>query len=159
MCSKDIGLCAFACRGHLFIDTALLIRISNASGTSSVFVHLFLKTVTSYYCDYVSLHNFLASSLRSYQTLKNYLYGVNVLHKCYSLSVEYVDDFNVKLVLLFARKQLCVPSNAKLPITPAMLLSFRPHLDLTLPLDAALWSSFVIAFYGFLRKVNLEELY
>ena len=103
MCPKDIGLCAFAWRGHLFIDIALLIRISNASGTSSVFVHLFLKPLPATavtMCRYIF---FLVSSLRSYQTLKNYLYGVNVLHKCFNLSVEYVDDFNVKLVLLYAR--------------------------------------------------------
>ncbi len=103
-------------------------------------------------CRYI-IH--LSNSLTSYQSIKNYLHGVAVLHKCYGIPVEVMSSFDVKLVLQSVKRQLCKSPNSKLPIQPDMLLQFRKVLNLSSPLQASLWAAILIGFFAFLRKANI----
>ena len=103
-------------------------------------------------CRYIT---FMASSLKSYQSLKKYVNGLKVLHKCYSMSVDIFLSFDVKLVLQCARKEMGIINHAKLPISPSILLAIRRFMDLSKPDLAALWCAFLVAFFAFLRKSNL----
>ena len=42
-----------------------------------------------------------------------------------------------------------------LPITPKILLDMYNFIDISKPLDLALWCSFLVAFYGLFRKANV----
>ena len=98
---------------------------------------------------------FLCNSLKSYQSLKNYVHGVRVLHRFHDLSCDCFASYEVKLVLQFARKKLGIATQVKLPISPDILSTLRRHMDLQIPEMAALWSAFLIVFFAFLRKSNL----
>ena len=103
-------------------------------------------------CRYITL---LSHSLHSYQSVKNYVHGVRTLHKAYSLDCSFLDSFNVKLVLLSAKKRLGCTPLTKLPITPSILLKVKSLMNLNVPLYSVLWCAFLIAFFAFLRKSNL----
>ncbi len=103
-------------------------------------------------CRYI-IH--LSHSLTTYQSIKNYLHGVTVLHKGYGVPCSFMSSFDVKLVLQSVKRNLLKAPNAKLPILPQMLLQFRRSLNLSKPLHATLWAAFLLAFFGFFRKANV----
>jgi len=98
---------------------------------------------------------FLARSLRSPQTIVNYLNGVRVYHLCNGMQFNLLKDFMVSLTLRSVRRSLGDYPLSKLPITPAILLDIYRLLDLTNPLHLSLWVAFLIGFFAFLRKSNL----
>ena len=66
-----------------------------------------------------------------------------------------LDSFEVSLTKKGLKRVLGLATHQKSPITPALLLQFKSHLDLTTPADAAIWCLFTVAFFSFLRKSNL----
>ena len=111
-----------------------------------------LPSTVSTICRYIV---FLCHSLSTYQSLKNYLNGVRVLHLCHDYEFILLSNFEVRLVLQYAKRHLRSAPFAKLPIEPWMLLKIRTLIDLSSSRGAALWCSLLIAFFGFLRKSNL----
>ena len=58
-------------------------------------------------------------------------------------------------MLQAAKRKLSVTPFAKLPIEPGILFRMYPLLNMACGADAALWCSFLIAFFAFLRKSNV----
>ena len=108
-------------------------------------------TVTTL-CRYIA---YLCRSLKSYQSIKNYLHGVSVLHKHHDAPFVGLSNYNIRLMLQSVRKNLGNTPLAKLPIELWMLSAFSQCLNLSVPKDAAFFSALLIAFFGFLRKSNV----
>ncbi len=98
---------------------------------------------------------FLAKTLNSYTSVKNYVNGVRVLHLCHGADFAWLSNFEVRLVLQSVRRQLSDTPFAKLPIEPCILLRMYPLLNMLCSEDATLWCSFLVAFFAFLRKSNV----
>ena len=111
-----------------------------------------LPTSVENLCRYIM---FLAANMNVYQTIKNYLNGVHVLHACHGLSFGLRDHFEVQLVLQAVKRRLRQAPFAKIPITPDILKAFYHRFDLASPFYASLWCSYIFAFFGFLRKSNV----
>ncbi|KAL9972505.1 hypothetical protein ACROYT_G018824 [Oculina patagonica] len=98
---------------------------------------------------------FLACFTSSYQTILNKLNGVRLFHLLQNTPCTALDSFEVSLTKKELKRVLGLATHQKSPITPALLLQFKSHLDLTTPADAAIWCLFTVAFFSFLRKSNL----
>ena len=98
------------------------------------------QTISSY-------ASFLSCRTSSFAYILNHLNAICLL----LLS----SSFDVALTKKGLKRLLGTVSRQKHPITPAMLLSFRQHLDLTSPHQAGIWTLFTVAFFSFLRKSNL----
>ncbi len=103
-------------------------------------------------CRYIM---FLANSLKSYTSLKNYINGVRVFHLCNGVAFEWLTNFEVRLILQSVRRKLSDTPFAKLPIEPWILRRMYPLLNFACSEDATLWCSFLVAFFAFLRKSNV----
>jgi hypothetical protein len=98
---------------------------------------------------------FLSRSFASVQSIRNYLNGVKLLHLFQDHPFPHIGSFNLKLLLRgIATRNPHTPRQA-LPISPTILTQLHAILDLSLPLHATLWSSFLIGFFLFARKSNL----
>ncbi|XP_070567566.1 uncharacterized protein [Ptychodera flava] len=98
---------------------------------------------------------FLSRTVTAYGTLLNFKASLKRFALYNGYDVEPLSDFFVSLSLRALKKELsCLPKQ-KLPITPSILLKFARFLDFDKPVHAALWSCFLIAFFGFFRKSNL----
>jgi len=98
---------------------------------------------------------FLSRSLRSPQTIVNYLNGVRIYHLSNGFQFNVLKDFMVALTLRSVRRSLGDHPLSKLPITPSILLDIYKHVDLTNPMHLSLWVAFLIGFFAFLRKSNI----
>ena len=98
---------------------------------------------------------FLAANLNVYQSIKNYLNGVRVLHACNGIKFALLDNFEARLVLQAVKRRLRNAPLAKLPVTPDMLMLIYCTIDVSEPFHAALWCSYLFAFFAFLRKSNV----
>lgn len=101
---------------------------------------------------------FLASlSLKGLRaaSITKYLGIVRVFFLANGHSWKFDDSFLLRQVLRGTRRVNAASSAAKAGVTPAMLLQFRRHLDLTDPFDAAVWAAMLVAFFSFLRSGNL----
>ena len=106
----------------------------------------------TYLCCYIV---FLARSVKSYQTIKNYLNSVRLFHLCHGVPYNLSDNFEVKLVLRSLKGKLRTAPKQKLPITVDILRKIHRCLDMRLPFHVVLWCSFIICFFAFLRKSNI----
>ena len=97
----------------------------------------------------------LSQSLQSYQTLKNYLSSLKLWFSLNFQPCDFMENITIRLCLQAIKRKLRQTPQAKLPITPAILLQIKSHLDLSQPFDSCLWASFLIAFYGMLRKASV----
>ena len=98
---------------------------------------------------------FLACFTHSYQTILNKLNGLRLLHLLQNTPCTALDSFEVSSTKKGLKRMLGLATPQKSPITPALLLQFKSHLDITTPADAAIWCLFTVAFFSFLRKSNL----
>lgn len=165
MCSY-VFVCSAAALAQLDQEVASIKCAALAPGTRAnlisqrksylTFCHTFgltpIPAQVSTLCRYIA---FLARSLKSYQSLKNYLHGVSVLHSSFNVPFIGLSQYDIRLMLQATKKQLGNTPFAKLPIDPNMLMAFIPHLDFSSPQDTAFWAATLIAFFGFLRKGNL----
>ena len=103
-------------------------------------------------CQYIIV---LTQSLTAYQSLKNYISSLKLWFLVHSQDADFMDHFKVRLCLQSAKRQLATVPHAKLPITVDILSQIYQHLDLTDPDDLVLWASFLICFWGMLRKASL----
>lgn len=98
---------------------------------------------------------FLSRTVKSWNSVINYLNGVRFYHLSHGLDFHQNQNFHVQLTLRGIRKRLCAPVSQKLPITIDILNRIYAILDPHNQTHTVLWASFLIAFFGFLRKSNL----
>ena len=100
---------------------------------------------------------FLVRDQKAFSTVKTYLsMGPRVLQQLrLGTWTPNAERPMVLHTLRAARRALGDAPQAKLPITPAMLRAFAAQLDLNDPSSVVLYTSFLVAFFAFLRKSNL----
>ena len=65
------------------------------------------------------------------------------------------DNYEVKLVLMAAKKSLGEEVKRRLPIGPELMLVMLNRLDLTNVNDAVFWAICLVGFFGLLRISNI----
>ena len=98
---------------------------------------------------------FLSRSIKSYQTLKNYLDGVKFYQTSHGYPTDVFNHHSVKLTMRALRKRLRTMPQQKLPITVDILLAMHQQMDMTNIVHIVVWAAFLVAFFGFLRKANV----
>ena len=89
-----------------------------------------------------------------YAHLKHLLSSVKFLHEAIDLPFP-EKNFQLDTTLQGLKRRLANVPFQVLPITPAILRKMFEHLDRSKPENIALWASFLVAFYGLLRKSNV----
>ena len=96
----------------------------------------------------------LYSITASYDHLKNVYSSIKFLHK--ALNLPFIEDeFQVTTIMQSIKRKLAKTPFQVLPITPKILLDMYNFIDISKPLDLALWCSFLVAFYCLFRKANV----
>ena len=96
----------------------------------------------------------LYSITASYDHLKNVYSSIKFLHK--ALNLPFIEDeFQVTTIMQSIKRKLAKTPFQVLPITPKILLDMYNFIDISKPLDLALWCSFLVAFYCLLGKANV----
>lgn len=96
----------------------------------------------------------LFSLTANYEHLKNVYSSIKFLHK--ALNQTFLEDeFQVNTVLQSLKRKIARVPFQVLPITPKILCDLYNHIDVNIPSDLALWSSFLVAFYCLFRKANV----
>ena len=97
----------------------------------------------------------LYSLTASYSHLKNVYSSLKFLHKAMNLAfIE--EEFQVNTILQSLKRKLSNVPFQVLPITPQILKDLYNFIDINIPADLALWSSFLVAFYCLFRKANVS---
>lgn len=95
---------------------------------------------------------FLSRTLRSPQSIKNYVSGLKTLHLMLDLSFPSLSSLDVKLTIKGVEKSLKhVPFQAT-PVTPELLTQISRVLNLQDPVDIVFWCLFLFLFFLFSRK-------
>ena len=98
---------------------------------------------------------FLSRTMRSVDSIRNYLSGVHTLHIL--CEIPYLGKDNVELKLLLrglARNKQHKPKRAS-PLSPNILVRMREHLNLKTAVDSTMWALLLLAFFTMSRKSNL----
>jgi len=95
---------------------------------------------------------FMARS-SGYGHLKHLLASVKYLHEALNISFN-CDSFQIDTTLQGLKRRLARVPFQVLPITPDILRGIYTKLDVRNLQNLALWCSFLVAFYGLLRKAN-----
>ena len=93
------------------------------------------------------------SQTSSFSHLKHLLFSVKYLHQAYDLDFPQ-NSFQLDMTMQGLKRRLARVPFQVLPITPAILRRMYRFLDMKKTEDLALWCSFLISFYGLLRKKN-----
>ena len=93
------------------------------------------------------------SATSSYEHLKHLLFSVKFLHQAYDLDFP-ENSFKLDMTMQGLKRRLARVPYQVLPITPKILREMYRHLDMRKNEDLALWCSFLVSFYGLLRKKN-----
>ena len=93
---------------------------------------------------------FMARS-SSHPHLKHLVSSVKFVHEAMDLKFP-VNSFQLDLTLQGLKRRLARVPFQVLPMTPNILKRMYSHLDMSITKDRALWCSFLISFYGLLRK-------
>ena len=88
-----------------------------------------------------------------YGHIKHLLSSVKYLHDALDFPLK-IDSFQIDTTLQGLKRRLARVPFQVLPITPDILRKIYHQLDLSSPRNLALWCSFLVAFYGLLRKAN-----
>ena len=83
--------------------------------------------------------------------LKHLLSSVKFVHEALDLPYP-VNSFQVDTTMQGLKRRLAKVPFQVLPLTPAILKKIFVHLDMSKPQDRALWCSYLVTFYGLLRK-------
>ncbi len=101
---------------------------------------------------------FLARSFKTAQSIQNYLSGVKLMHILANQTCPQFDTVELKLAIRGLKRIKMHKPKQALPITPDILIQFKQHLDISLPLQAVFWSVSLIAFFTMARKSNLVPM-
>ena len=83
--------------------------------------------------------------------LKHLLSSVKFVHEAMDLSFP-VNSFQLDLTMQGLKRRLARVPFQVLPMTPEILRKMYHHLDMSKVKDRALWCSYLMSFYGLLRK-------
>ncbi|XP_060578252.1 uncharacterized protein LOC132735327 [Ruditapes philippinarum] len=98
---------------------------------------------------------FLSRSMKSVDSIRNYISGVKTMHLLLGASVEHINNFLLNLSLKGISKQKLYLHKQATPITPEILLSIFKCLDFTQVDNVVFWCLFLFAFFLLARKSNL----
>ena len=93
------------------------------------------------------------SQTSSFAHLKHLLFSVKYLHHAYDLAFP-ENSFQLDMTMQGLKRKLAKVPFQVLPITPSILRGMFKFLDMQKTEDLALWCSYLILFYGLLRKKN-----
>ena len=96
---------------------------------------------------------FMARSV-SYQHIKHCVHAIQFLHQALDTPFP-CDSFQLDMTLQGLKRKLSRVAFQVLPITPTILRAIFSQLDMRKNQDLALWCSFLISFYGLLRKKSV----
>lgn len=104
-------------------------------------------------CHLICLYiQYLSRSLKSPQSIRNYISGIKTLHLLLNLPFPDLKDLSVRLTLLGIDKSLShIPQPAQ-PMTVEILLKLYHILDLSVEQNLVLWGLFLFSFFTFSRK-------
>ena len=83
--------------------------------------------------------------------LKHLLSSVKFVHEALDLPFP-VNSFQVDTTMQGLKRRLAKVPFQVLPLTPTILKKMFKHLNMNIPQDRALWCSYLLSFYGLLRK-------
>ena len=86
-----------------------------------------------------------------YPHLKHLLSSVKFLHEALDEPFP-INNFMVDMTMQGLKRRLAKVPFQVLPLTPAIMKKMFSHLNMSLTQDRALWCSYLLSFYGLLRK-------
>lgn len=86
-----------------------------------------------------------------YPHLKHLLSSVKFLHEALDQPFP-TNSFMIDMTMQGLKRRLARVPFQVLPLTPTILKKMFSHLNMSLPQDRALWCSYLVSFYGLLRK-------
>lgn len=89
-----------------------------------------------------------------YEHLKHLLSSIKFLHEALNSPFP-SNNFQIDTTMQGLKRRLANVPLQVLPINPSVLRKMFQHIDLNLPEDRALWASYLVAFFGLLRKSNV----
>lgn len=98
---------------------------------------------------------YLAHVGRRFGTIQNHISSLKHFHQVYGFHLGWEQHYFFRFIIKGAKRYLGMQSNRKHAITPLMLHHMAFFFDLRIPLHAAMWALFLVAFFSFLRKSNL----
>ena len=113
-------------------------------------LHYKLKPLPTDVDTLVCFMEFMARTA-GYPHLKHLLSSVKYIHLALDLPYP-VNSFQVDTTMQGLKRRLAKVPFQVLPITPVILKKMFTHLDMTKVQDRALWCSYLVSFYGLLRK-------
>ncbi len=102
----------------------------------------------------VALYAVLLARTLQYGSIPQYLNIVSLLHKSHALESP-LNSFIVKSTLRGIRNSIGHEPLIKLPVTPVLLYKILNNMELDVLLDACVWMTCMVMFYGLLRKSNV----
>jgi hypothetical protein len=86
-----------------------------------------------------------------YPHLKHLLSSVKFRHEALDQPFP-TNSFRIDMTMQGLKRRLAKIPFQVLPLTPTILKKMFSHLNMSLPQDRALWCSYLVSFYGLLRK-------
>ena len=98
---------------------------------------------------------FLSRSFKSVDSIRNYIYGIKVMHYCLDYPFPHFDCFQYKLLMKdLIRTAQHLPKQA-MPKLPEILLDMANYFNYDYESDCVFWCLFLFAFFLMPRKSNL----
>ena len=98
---------------------------------------------------------YLVMQKRASGTILNHLSSLKHAHQIAGYELTWSSNYHFQLLLRGTKRFLGQAVARKYAITPSILHAAFDHFNLSLPLHAAMWALFLVAFFTFLRKSNL----
>ena len=116
-------------------------------------IHFGLKQLPASVDTLVCFLEFMART-SGYGHLKHLYSSVKFLHEALNHSFP-EDNFQLDTTMQGLKRRLANVPFQVLPLNPPVLRKMFRHINLHSPIDRALWASYLVAFYGLLRKSNV----
>lgn len=116
---------------------------------SSLMGRVMFPISTDDVCLYIQ---FLTRSLKSPQSVRNYLSGLKTLHTLCDMPFPSNSSVSIRLTLRGVDKQVSHVPKRALPMTPQILVRIYRLLDMSSPDHSVFWCLFLFLFFLFSRK-------
>ena len=110
-----------------------------------------VPATTTTICRYAAL----LSKTHKYNSIKQYLNIVRILHLEWGLHNPLDQNYNLNCVLKGIRRDLGDSVNRKLPITPMILLDILKYLSMDNIVHCNVYAASLVMFFGMLRRSNV----
>ena len=98
---------------------------------------------------------YLVAQKRAYGTVLNHISSLKHAHRLAGYELTWSSDYHFQLLLRGVKRFLGQAVSRKSPMTPSILHGAFDLFNFRIPLHAAMWALFLVAFFTFLRKSNL----